>query len=175
MSLLNRFFGTGRPRDTMIPLYRGIVERARDPQWYADGGVPDTKDGRFDMIAAILALILLRLEDEGETHAAASALLTELFVEDMDGQLRELGIGDIVVGKHIGKMMGALGGRLSAYRAGFCADGDVHDALLRNLYRGEEPADSEIGFTADRLKNFTSRLANSPAETIVAGSLPDLA
>lgn len=175
MSLLNRIFGSRRPRDAMIPLYRGIVERGRDPQWYAEGGVPDTKDGRFDMIAAILAVILLRLEVEGEVHAAESALLTELFVEDMDGQLRELGVGDIVVGKHIGKMMGALGGRLTAYRDGFGADGDADGALRRNLYRGEEPSDAELSFTAERLRRFIAALAQEHAQAIAGGTLPDLA
>ena len=158
----------------MLPLYRGIVERARDPQWYGTGGVPDTKDGRFDMIAAILALALLRLESEGEAHATESALLAELFVEDMDGQLRELGIGDIVVGKHIGKMMGALGGRLAAYRTGFANDGDAREALARNLYRGKDPAKDEIDFTADRLRRFAAALAECSADMVVAGTLPDL-
>lgn len=175
MSFLNRLFGSNRPRDAMIPLYRGIVERGRDPQWYAQGGVPDTKDGRFDMIAAILATILLRLEAEGETFGSESALLTELFVEDMDGQLRELGIGDIVVGKHIGKMMGALGGRLAAYRNGFGADGDAPAALRRNLYRGTDPADDELAFTVARLEGFIASLAEQPAQTIVGGTLPELA
>ncbi|QLC25582.1 ubiquinol-cytochrome C chaperone [Parasphingopyxis algicola] len=174
MSLLDRLFNRNRPREAMIPLYRRIVEHGRDPQWYTQGGVPDTKDGRFDMIAAILALVLLRLEGDGEAYAAQSALLAELFVEDMDGQLRELGIGDIVVGKHIGKMMGALGGRLAAYRSGFSPDGDTHDALARNLYRGEPPGDSELAYTASRLDSFGTDLAAEPAEAIIAGKLPDL-
>lgn len=175
MSLLTRLFGSSRPRDALVPLYRGIVERGRDPQWYRQGGVPDTQDGRFDMIAAILATVLLRLEAEGSTFASESALLAELFVEDMDGQLRELGIGDIVVGKHIGKMMGALGGRLAAYRQGFGADGDAPAALRRNLYRGEDPTDGELAFTVDRLDGFIAALAEQPADSIVAGTLPELA
>jgi cytochrome b pre-mRNA-processing protein 3 len=174
MSLLDRLFNRNRPREAMIPLYRAIVARGRDPRWYAQGGVPDTKDGRFDMIAAIIALVLLRLERDGETYASQSALLAELFIEDMDGQLRELGIGDIVVGKHIGKMMGALGGRLAAYRSGFSADGDTREALVRNLYRGEPPSDGELAYTASRLESFGTALAAEPAETIIAGRLPDL-
>ena len=79
--------------------------------------VPDTVDGRFDMIAAVLCTVLLRLEREPE-GLATTAPLTERFVDDMDGQLRQIGIGDIVVGKHIGKMMSMLGGRLGAYRDG---------------------------------------------------------
>src|SRR4051812_44073201 len=76
------------PREALRPLWHAIVERSRDPMWYREGGVPDTVPGRFDMIAAILALVLLRLEPEPGT-AREQVLLTELFVEDMDGQLRE--------------------------------------------------------------------------------------
>ncbi len=113
--------------------------RARAEHWYLDGAVPDTVDGRFDMIAAVLSVVLIRLEAEPEGVEPA-ARLTERFVTDMDGQLRELGIGDIVVGKHIGKMMAMLGGRLTAYREGLAGDRAVMDAaLVRNLYRGAAP------------------------------------
>ena len=61
-------------------------------------GVADTVEGRFDMIAPILALVMLRMENSAAL-AAKTGLLTELFVDDMDGQLRESGVGDLVVGK----------------------------------------------------------------------------
>ena len=114
MGVWHRLFGRGE-RDALAPLYKAVVAEARRPDWYRQGRVPDTLDGRFDMVAAVLSLVLLRLEEEGDAGRAPSAHLTELFVEDMDGQLRERGIGDIVVGKHVGRMMGALGGRLGAF------------------------------------------------------------
>ena len=159
----------------MIPLYRGTVALGRDPSWYLQGGVPDSQDGRFDMIAAVLGLVLLRLEQDGQTYASQSALLTELFIDDMDGQLRELGIGDVVVGKHIGKMMGALGGRLAAYRAGFVPGGDMREALLRNLYRGESPEETELAYTTSRLEGLAMALASQDPDALIAGALPDLA
>src|SRR3546814_21170489 len=79
-----------------------------------------SSDLRFDMITAILCLVLLRLEGAPETKQQ-SVWLTELFVDDMDGRLRQIGIGDMIVGKHIGRMMSALGGRLAAYRSGLGA------------------------------------------------------
>ena len=78
--------------------------------------MPDTIDGRFDMIAAVTALVLLRLEAEGDAGRAPSVLLAEIFIDDMDASLRQIGIGDYVVGKHVGRMMSALGGRLAAFR-----------------------------------------------------------
>ncbi len=102
MSLLARLFSRSDPRQSMAALYGAVVARGRKVHWYADGKVPDTLDGRFDMIAAILSLVLLRLERDGQ--AQQGAWLTELFVDDMDGQLRQIGIGDVIVGKHIGKI-----------------------------------------------------------------------
>src|SRR3546814_18995637 len=90
------------------------------------------------MITAILCLVLLRLEGAPETKQQ-SVWLTELFVDDMDGQLRQIGIGDMIVGKHIGRMMSALGGRLSDYRSGLGAGESPEDALVRNHYRGNAP------------------------------------
>lgn len=152
-------------------LYGAIVALGRDPDWYRQGGVPDTLDGRFDMIAAVLTLVLLRIEGEGESGRAPSATLAERFIDDMDGQLRQLGIGDIVVGKHVGKMMSALGGRLGAYRDGL-AGGDLTDALARNLYRGGEIAPAAIAFSEMRLRQLAERLAATPIDALLAGQLP---
>jgi cytochrome b pre-mRNA-processing protein 3 len=134
MSFLKRLFGQdeAHPREALRPLYTQIVEKARETHWYEQGQVPDSVDGRFDMLAAILALVLLRLEDDPGL-AQESVYLTEVFVNDMDAQLREIGIGDMVVGKHIGRMMASLGGRLAAFREG--AEG-LDDAIARNIYRG---------------------------------------
>ena len=136
LGLLNRLFGR-QPQEPTFLLYNAVVLRAREPHWYLEGRVPDTVDGRFDMVAAVLSAVLIRLEAE-PAGAEPAARLAERFVEDMDGQLREIGIGDIVVGKHIGRMMSMLGGRLGAYRDGLAA-GDLAPALVRNLYRGAAP------------------------------------
>lgn len=115
MSLLSTIFGK-RVDDTVRPLWHRVVEIARERHWYADDGVADTVSGRFDAIVLVLALVILRMERE-ERLIGPSARLTELFVEDMDGQLRQSGVGDLVVGKHVNKLMGTLGGRLDALRA----------------------------------------------------------
>ena len=172
MSILKRLFGDRDERSGLIPLYRAIVERARQPRWYREGMVPDTLDGRFDMIAALLTLVLLRLEAEGERGRGPSALLTELFVDDMDGQLRQIGIGDIVVGKHIGKMMSALGGRLTAYRDGLASGGDLEGALERNLYRGEAADKAAVALVAQDLRALDTALAATSFDAVRDGRLP---
>ena len=97
VSLLARLFKSEPdPREALRPLWHRVVELSREPAFYRDDGVADTVAGRFDMIAAILALLLLRLERD--ELAQEITLLTELFVADMDAQLRETGVGDLVVG-----------------------------------------------------------------------------
>lgn len=163
-------FGWGRKKEAGLPLYDAVVARGRAPHWYVEGAVPDTVDGRFDMIAAILALVLIRLERE-PAAAELGVAITERFVDDMDSQLRQIGIGDITVGKHIGKMMSALGGRLGAYRQGL-ADGDLAPALVRNLYRGDAPAPAALAHVEEALRAFDATLAATPLEALEGGLLP---
>jgi cytochrome b pre-mRNA-processing protein 3 len=171
LSLISRLFRSAPPRGTFAPLYEAIVAAGRDPAWYREGGVPDTVDGRFDMIAALTALVLLRLEAEGESGREPSVLLTELFIADMDSSLRQMGVGDYVVGKHVGRMMGALGGRLSALRA--AADQDMLAAALeRNLYRGEVPSPESLAFVTGRLEAFRQRLGETGLDALIDGKLP---
>jgi len=176
MSLLDTLFRRSGSQAGQRALYAAIVARGRQPHWYIDGAVADTVDGRFDMIAAILALVLLRMETLGA--ADDSARLAEVFVTDMDGQLRQIGIGDIIVGKHIGRMMSALGGRLGAYRAALegagagSGAGSLEDALVRNLYRGEAPAPEALAHVAQGLREFAAGLSALDLESLRAARLP---
>lgn len=140
---------------------------ARDPAWYRDGGVPDTLEGRFAMVAAVTALVLLRLESEGEAAKRESMLLTELFIDDMDSSLREIGIGDFVVGKHVGKLVGALGGRLGAFRDAERLD----EPVRRNIFAGEAPDETKLRFVAERLERLRDRLRATPLERLLAGEI----
>jgi len=170
LALIDRLFHR-RDRADGRALYTAIVARARAPHWYLDGSVPDTLDGRFDMIAAILSLVLLRLEDD-PGGAAPSAHLAEQFVDDMDGQLREIGIGDIVVGKHVGRMMGMLGGRLGAYRDALAGGGDLDSAITRNIFRGHPPGAAALAHVRGRLLALCGALATTPTAALIAGALP---
>ena len=122
--------------------------------------------GRFDMIAAILTLVMLRLERDG--LAQENVWLTELFVADMDAQLRESGVGDVVVGKHMGKLVSVLGGRLGAFREALAsADPAQWDAALaRNVTMAEGRAASDLG---GRLRAFSNKLEELVSEEVLAG------
>lgn len=171
MSFLKRIFGDRSERAALRPLYDAIVAAGRDPAWYRDGEVPDTLDGRFDMIAGLTALVLLRLEEAGDAGRAPAVLLTETFIDDMDATLRQIGVGDYVVGKHVGRMMSALGGRLGALRearegAGYAG------AARRNIFHDAPPSEDAVAWVAARLEGFAAALARVPVDDLVAGRLP---
>ncbi len=171
MNLFKRLFAREDDRAAVRPLYIAIAEQARLPHWYVEGAVPDTIDGRFEMVTLLLSLALIRLDGLGEAAAGPAALIAETFVEDMDGQLRQLGMGDVVVGKHIGKMMSALGGRLGAYRAGFAGDTPVDEALVRNLYAGTPPNAEALTHVEACARAILDGLSHRSLETLLAGDI----
>lgn len=134
MTIISRLFGSRQDALAPVrPLWHRVVEIAREKAWYAQYGIADTVPGRFDAITLVLALVLLRMERD-EALMESSVRLTEIFVDDMDGQLRESGIGDLVVGKHIGRLMGTLGGRLGALREALPqGDEALAEVLARNV------------------------------------------
>lgn len=178
MTILSRLFAPRDPRAAARPLHASVVAHGRNPAWYLHAGVPDSVDGRFEALSLVLCLVLLRLEAEGEDDDARrrSVLLTEAFVEDMDGQLRQFGVGDLVVGKHIGKMMSALGGRLTAYREGLALadDAALAEALKRNLYRGEPVGDAALGFAVRAVRAGHAALAALPRAAVMTGEIDPL-
>ncbi|MGB3377910.1 MAG: ubiquinol-cytochrome C chaperone family protein [Allopontixanthobacter sediminis] len=170
MSFLSRLLGTEPdPKDALRPLWQRTVEIAREPQWYRDCGVPDTVEGRYDMITSVLAVVLIRMEQAPELRAP-SVHLTELFVDDMDGQLREQGIGDPALGKYMGKMMSAMGGRLGAFRDALVSDrSSLEAAVSRNLGLSEGASPAAL---AQRLEQLHDQLAPIPADAILGAEIP---
>ena len=170
-SLRKLFSSEPDPRETRRPLGNAVVATARAPHWYSQGTVPDTLDGRFDMISLVLALVLHRIDDE-PAQGLAGVQLTELFVGDMDGQMRQIGFGDMVVGKQVGRMMSALGGRLGAYRS---ADGsaELRAALVRNLWRGAEPDEAGLTHVMAEVASLRGQLAATPVSDLIVADRLD--
>lgn len=169
MSFLKRLLAPrGNDRQAVRPLWHRTVELSRDPAWYR-AGVADTVQGRFDAITLVLGLVLLRMEREPEL-VEPSVRLTELFVSDMDGQLRETGVGDLMVGKRMGKLMGALGGRLGAYREALASadPAALEAAIARNVTLGD-PA--EAGAVAPLVRALAARLEASEGKALLAGEI----
>lgn len=170
LSLLSRLTRERPERIQARQLYLAVVAQSREPGFYLAGGVPDTLDGRFDMIALHTFLVLRRLKAEGEAGAPLAQALFDAMCNDMDENLRQLGVGDLGVGRRVKRMAQALYGRISAYESGL-TDGDaaLAAALLRNLYRGEDPGPTAIGLMVLYLRESDRILASAPMAALTAG------
>ena len=167
MALFDRLLGRKPDETNLRPLWHRVVEIAREPQWYAHGGIADSVAGRFDAITVVLSLVLLRLETS-EAVRAETARLTELFVSDMDGQLRQSGIGDVVMGKHMGKLMSALGGRIDAFRAALAEPDDA--ALTAAVERNVTLIDAaDARAVAKEMRVIAAILAQADDAALLAG------
>src|SRR5271166_5584648 len=105
-----RWLGRSATRRHAASLYGSLVEHARAPALYAEGGVPDSLDGRFESIALHVFLALRRLRHGGDAEAPLGQALFDRMFEDMDGSLREIGVGDLSVGVKVKEMARALYG-----------------------------------------------------------------
>ncbi|HZF74217.1 MAG TPA: ubiquinol-cytochrome C chaperone family protein [Acetobacteraceae bacterium] len=121
-------------------LYTAAVGAARNPLVFDALGVPDTLDGRFDLVSLHVALLIRRLRADADPAGPelAQAVFDAMFA-DMDVNLREMGVSDLAVGKRVKRMWEAFHGRALAYEAALNGEGDLADALRRNVWRGEAP------------------------------------
>jgi cytochrome b pre-mRNA-processing protein 3 len=129
-------FRRSKRNDTISSLYGTIVAQARMSGFYRDYAVPDTLSGRFDLILLHLVLVLERLNADPGLQTMGQALFNR-FCEDMDDNLREMGVGDLRVPKEMRRMGEAFYGRAEAYRVALAAEGAaLESALNRNIYGG---------------------------------------
>jgi cytochrome b pre-mRNA-processing protein 3 len=173
---LSILFGK-RPDDaTAHRLYVVLAAQSRQPAFYSNGGVPDNLDGRFDMLALHMFLVLRRLSRHQGSGASASLAqqLFDVMFGDMDQSLREMGVGDLTVGKRIRAMSEAFYGRVEAYEAGLQAtDGNatLMSALERNLYRGNPPGQPVLAGMAAYMRATAALLEGQSADDFLAGKL----
>jgi cytochrome b pre-mRNA-processing protein 3 len=165
-------FRRSRFRREAHEAYAAIVARAREPIFFLHGGVPDTLDGRFELIALHAFLVLNRLKaDHARTADFAQELFDTMFA-DLDRGLREMGASDIGVGRHVKEMAKAFYGRIVAYEQGLAgADAALCDALLRNLYGTVKPAGDAVSAVARYVRLQVQSLARESVADILSGKV----
>jgi len=158
--------------DTISALYGTIVAQARLPCFYREYGVPDTVNGRFDLLVLHLALVLDRLADEPQLRELGQALFDH-FCTDMDRNLREMGVGDLSVPKHMQRVGEAFYGRAQAYRAGLARDGEqaLMEALERNIYGQDAASRAAAARLAAYMRGTVGELRVQPSSEVLAGRL----
>lgn len=169
--LASIFSRKDRIRDAHYALYGAIVAQSRQKHFYAEWGVPDTVTGRFDMVSLHMALVLVRLQQEGAACRDFAQGLFDLFFKDMDRSLREMGVGDISVPKRIGKMGGLFYGVVDGLGAALAAGTDeaLAEFVRRDVLSGDDT--SHAGDFVAYIRLSVEILAALPAATLTTGQL----
>ena len=150
-------------------LFEALVGVARQPHWFVEGQVPDTIDGRFAVLATIVALGIVRLERGGDPARGAAVALTERFVEAMDAEHRQLGIGDPTVGKTVRKLVGALDRRVALWRRTLDGGDGWNDATINSLFRDVPPECQALAHCETKLRGLWDRLHTASDEALADG------
>ncbi len=161
--------GRGRYERRGFELYTAAVAAARSPHLYAELGVPDTLDGRFDLVGLFASLLIRRLRALAAPGPAIAQAVFDAMFSDMDINLRELGVGDMTVARNVRAMWEAFHGRATVYEAAL-ADPDpaaLQAAVARNVWRGAEAPGAAA--LADLVRAQVARLEAAPPADLLAG------
>ncbi len=159
-------------KEASTRLYASAVAQARMPAFYAWAGIPDTLDGRFEMLVLHVYLLLRRLKAAGEDAAALRQTLVDAMAADFDANLRELGAGDLGVGRRVTGMVGAFLGRVAAYDIGLEGSNDVlREAIERNAFGTVPPPPLGARRIADYVRQSAAGLAAQPSAALMAGQV----
>lgn len=170
--ILRALFHSRKRQAIADRLYVQTVAQARMPPFYQAGGVPDTLDGRFDLVVLHVHLVCRRLRNEGTEGPALAQYLFDTMFDDMDRTLREMGIGDTGVAKRVKQMGTAYFGRAKAYDDGMAAeDAALSDALKRNLFGTATPTDAQLAYMVAYVRRADAYLATLPLAGIMAGEI----
>ena len=161
---------TGEPRRGQA-LFDLAVSEARRPHWFVEGQVPDTLNGRFAVLATIVALLTVRLEREGDEGQQASVALTERLVESLDTEIREMGLGDPTLGKQVRKLVGAVSGRVERWQSLTGSDGSWNDEVRQSLYLGEDADAAAVAHSESELRRLWERFATASVEQLAKGRM----
>ncbi len=168
------FSRRGKHERAAFQLYGTAVTAARNPFLYASTGIPDTLDGRFDAIGLHVYLLIRRLNQDTEPEQAqsgsamAQAVFDAMFL-DMDINLREMGVGDMSVGKRNRAMWEAFHGRAAAYAAAWDNDAALAAALGRNLWRGAEPPEGSPAALVKLARAQSACLSSQSQQALMLG------
>ena len=158
-------------RKTGEQLYLAAASHARSPPLYADLRVPDTVEGRFELLTLHVILLIDRLDDGRADTAAVRQTLFDAYVSNLDGALREMGVGDLGVGKRMRKLGEAFYGRAQAYQAAFLALPDLGplvEVIARTVFEGAPPDTTHS--LADYVRRTRESLAAGDTARLVAGA-----
>jgi len=170
-------------RDIALSLYTASVEQARKPEFYINCGISDTLDGRFDLIVLHVHIVTRNLALTGDRGVRLSNLIFKTMMDDMDMNLREMGVGDLSVGKRVKAMARAFYGRAKAYDNAFNAEEklesnntirsseELETVLNRNIYGKDEPQLTQLKLLAKYVRDAQKMLDASISKSLLSGNV----
>jgi cytochrome b pre-mRNA-processing protein 3 len=170
--LLDRLFRPRASKGLGEKLYARCVEQSRRPMLYAELKAPDTVEGRFEIYTLHVVVLLDRLRGHGEAATEISQDLFDTYVQALDHALREMGVGDLAVGRKMRKLGEAFYGRGKSYDAAFAALPDtasLHALLERTVYAGIDAA--PVTQLVDYVLDQRAALADQPLDRLLAGDI----
>lgn len=162
------FLRRRRQAGTIAALYGAIVAQARAPAIFRSFGISDTLEARFEVLVLHLALVLDRLATDPSAREIGQGTF-DLFCQDMDDHMREMGVGDLTVPKKMRRLADAFYGRQEAYRAALASETVLTAALARNVYEGSAP-DRAAGL-ARYVTEAAASLSGQDVASIAAGRI----
>lgn len=167
-----KLFKSNPVREAAELSYARVVAQARHPGFFLYGGVPDTVDGRFELICLHAFLYLQRLKREQPQAAALGQAFFDTMFADFDRSLREMGTGDLSVGREVKRMAEAFYGRIAAYERGLDdEDETLKAAVARNLYGTASASDGQLAAVAQYLRREAARLGRQDATGLLTGEI----
>jgi len=172
--MILRFFRRDDGGETIQRLYGAIVARSRDPVFYLDYKVPDSVEGRFEMILVHAFLLFHRLRAESEERRRLGQRVFDVFCTDMDANLREMGVGDLTVPKKMKRVTESFYGRVSVYEGPVDAGdtGALAEAVLRNVYSSDSERTLQAAALAAYMIKAADALKATPYDTFADGQFP---
>lgn len=161
------FFRKDRSLEAATALYESAVAQARNPVLYTKFGVPDTQEGRFEMITLHVYAVMRFLKTGGREARNTSQKLFEVMFQNMDDSLRELGVGDLSIGRKIRTLAENFYGRLTVYEENLADRSGLAQALGRNIYNDDAARDAPA--LADYLQRLSKHIEAQPEARLACG------
>jgi cytochrome b pre-mRNA-processing protein 3 len=168
--VLERLFRPRPSKAAGAALFQAVTRQARRPAFYAEFGVPDTVEGRFELYSLHVVLLVCRLKGEGPQASEVSQALFDSYLRSLDDALREMGVGDLSVGKKMRKLGEAFYGRAKAYDAALGESSEALSALIGRTMFADAP-NGDVAAVTDYVRRAFDHLRAQPLEPLLSGQV----
>ena len=171
--MFKSYYKNKQLKNTAHEIYGSIVAQSRKPVFYATWNIPDTIEGRFEVLVMHMALFIHRMDQIGPDGASFGQLVAEAFIDDLDGSFREMGVGDLAVPKRMKAASEAYLGRLLTYNGALKNKNraELVIGISRNMINDENRETAQVDALADYMLRSSDRLGTQELDQVLSGQL----